>query len=419
VPERSFTLIGHDSPLGYPGPVVPIGFLGDNLVAVYASGKPVKIEIPLEECVFVRHQNDPPEDSLSDFDIYSQRLFALSENVVERYSVEDEIEYFKSLLEVVDFAQRNPFIRLTLAKAVKKQSYILPELFRCGLHLSESSPSFAEIWFDNQKINNRDPFIYDLPDSWEEIELFLTPGQIRSIRQFYPQFKPRDRTFITEPIWPFLELGKYTTPELELAFKESRGTNLEQFYLEALIDRFYPLTKALVRKDALWRTPSLPAWMDQQDIVADVMLNILPVFRNLSTDASFVNIIRNNVRERFNRVWHKYGRELNKEVSVDSLPEHPERPFLIQGPQKFQTDFFPPYSPERPDLSYESEQAYENLTGMIQPLIQDDIDRAIFYQMVDGARPREIAEDLHLDRSEITYRWSKLKAKAREAIGLI
>ena len=96
--KADFVLLGHDCPLGrYPAPVVPIGLLGRELVAIYPRGAVPGIE-PIEKFrTYVRYPR-ALQRRLTHFDYLTERLFARSENDVFSYPIANESQFFKKVL---------------------------------------------------------------------------------------------------------------------------------------------------------------------------------------------------------------------------------------------------------------------------------------------------------------------------------
>ena len=172
--EFRFKLLGHDNPFGrYPSPVVPIGKLDDELVAIFAG---VDVQKVAEEGVYVRH-NEELTYKLWDFDYKNDRLFAFDEHDVDAYHVVEELDYFKQLLRNPSFSKNNPFLRLSLAKVIAAPQVLSEELYNCVTNLSFSADreEFIDHWYKREreqllsKIDPRDQWA--LPKTWRVLLL--------------------------------------------------------------------------------------------------------------------------------------------------------------------------------------------------------------------------------------------------------
>src|SRR5205807_10437605 len=106
---NSLKLLGHDCPLrSYPGPVVPIGMLNNELVALYYSkdetGKPIIEKLPAD-CKFIEYSNP---DSLPSFDLERDRLFAFGPEKLQVYPTRLRPAFYQKLLQDPDFCKNNP-----------------------------------------------------------------------------------------------------------------------------------------------------------------------------------------------------------------------------------------------------------------------------------------------------------------------
>src|ERR1051325_11255113 len=99
-----FELLGHDNPLGrYPGPVVPIGKLNGQLVAVFAGHNGNETQNLGGDEEYIHHDNSVTEN-LQDFDYKRDRLFAFNEQDVAFYEVTREREWFSYVLQDPGFS---------------------------------------------------------------------------------------------------------------------------------------------------------------------------------------------------------------------------------------------------------------------------------------------------------------------------
>lgn len=168
--RERFKLLGHDNPLGYPAPVVPVGLLDNYLVAVYASDRATAIDLDSSEHFFVRH-NESIKEALKEFDYLNDRLFAFDTELVNSYAIDYEAEYFTHLLRDRTFAKNNPFLRLALAKATNNISLLIRELGACVSRLLEVTPHLTDTWYAqqihtlSQQLNPLDQFL--IPETWK------------------------------------------------------------------------------------------------------------------------------------------------------------------------------------------------------------------------------------------------------------
>ena len=172
-----FVLLGHDSPLGYPASVVPVGILdGHDLVAIYANNDAAEVERLSSKERFVQHTKRIREQ-LSGFDHLAHRLFAFSSSSITMYEIALQHVFFRDLLKDSRHTNMNPFLRLSLAKASKDTSLIVQELVRCGEQL-KTDPIFLEFWYSTQIIslsqhNVTTVMSSSLPREWESLPLHL------------------------------------------------------------------------------------------------------------------------------------------------------------------------------------------------------------------------------------------------------
>lgn len=147
--KEKFTLLGHDNPFGYPAPVVPVGLVQDQLVAVYATDKVSEITLGEYERQFVRHGEELSR-TLQNFNHLEHRMFGFGSKDVEYYPTDDEHLYFLRILEYQKPRLNNPFLRLSLAKATGIPQLAIKELATCGKHLKAISPNILDAWYKAQ-----------------------------------------------------------------------------------------------------------------------------------------------------------------------------------------------------------------------------------------------------------------------------
>lgn len=181
----SFRLLGHDNPLGYPGPVVPIGVLDGQLVAVYATNEfwrtdrysgGEKIVALGKDADYVTH-SDSTNEPLGGFNARMHRLFAFAETSVVIYDIEREKSFFVQLLDSPNRRQMNPFLRLSLAKASGDISLVAKELFACGENLHRTAPQVVQQWYA-QQVSSLDQYGFTkifLPSRWELVKSYRLP----------------------------------------------------------------------------------------------------------------------------------------------------------------------------------------------------------------------------------------------------
>lgn len=107
-----FILLGHDSPLGrYPAPVVPVGLLNGQLVALYPGGSPSPGVEPVDETQSYVHHDRRLRKALIHFDYRIERLFAFTRVRVISYPIAAERQFFQKVLPVA------PIPRLRVRKS--------------------------------------------------------------------------------------------------------------------------------------------------------------------------------------------------------------------------------------------------------------------------------------------------------------
>lgn len=191
---KRFKLLGHDNPFGYPAPVVPVGLLNDRLVAVYASDRVTELELEEDENTYIKH-NESIRRTLKDFDYLQHRLFGFNENQVEHYRIDKEDSYFYRLLKNHKADLKNPFLRLSLAKATGKPFLSMAEMASCAKHLNNISPHIIESWYEKQLVSLHHysglaSQAYLFPPRWEDLEIINieeeqgTSRNVRIIKKF-------------------------------------------------------------------------------------------------------------------------------------------------------------------------------------------------------------------------------------------
>lgn len=180
MPKSEFQLLGHDNPLGYPAPLVPVGLLDGRLIAVYASDQVTEVELDEDNDVYVRH-DDALKEKLKHFDYMSHRLFGFGRNDVELYAIDEEGTFFLTLLKRREFSERNPFLRLSLAKATGKPYLTMWEMGSCSRRLQSIAPNIITAWYGAQLSSLQmypglAPQHYLFPATWQELDLLLSEG---------------------------------------------------------------------------------------------------------------------------------------------------------------------------------------------------------------------------------------------------
>jgi len=145
---NSFVLLGHDCPYGrYPAPVIPVGDMAGDLVAIYPSGplaRPTADKLD-RNARYVRAL--PSAGRFSPFDYQQYRLFAFSENDVDIYGVADEADYFAAVLQDPRAEGADNSIRLMLARQTGRKQLIRAEIGRASQHMAQSTnPGKASAW---------------------------------------------------------------------------------------------------------------------------------------------------------------------------------------------------------------------------------------------------------------------------------
>jgi hypothetical protein len=173
VKQNKFILLGYDNPLGrYPAPVVPVGLLGDELVAVY-PGNESPTYVALEQDVKYIKVDTATQDSLAEFDPQLHRLFAADRNNAQCYRVNDEKNFFLRLLKQQSFSSNNPFLRLSLATVTCDTKLIVRELSSCVAWMRASTPGALDNWYKAQLNSLREHLpeqIYTtIPEDWRKL----------------------------------------------------------------------------------------------------------------------------------------------------------------------------------------------------------------------------------------------------------
>jgi CheY-like chemotaxis protein len=142
-----FVLLGHDNPLGkYPAPVIPVGQLNGDLVAIFPGGTDVATtELIQEGCVYVPH-HEALRRKLENFNYHTDRLFAYDERDVTFFPSEHEKEFLRDFLLQSKSKREDSFVRLLLAKQTRDLPLIVKEMGFCSQILLEEAPSFARRW---------------------------------------------------------------------------------------------------------------------------------------------------------------------------------------------------------------------------------------------------------------------------------
>jgi hypothetical protein len=173
VKQGGFALLGYDNPLGrYPAPVVPVGRLGDELVAVYAGDESPSY-LTLEGDTQYLKFDARTLKHFVDFDPQLNQLFAISSNDVRRYLIKDEKKFFSKLLKQESFTYDNPFLSLSLAKATNDSKIIVWELTSCVLWMLGSTPELVDSWYQAQLRSLKDCLphlvLVTIPYEWRDL----------------------------------------------------------------------------------------------------------------------------------------------------------------------------------------------------------------------------------------------------------
>jgi Double-GTPase 2 len=171
--EQNYKLVGYDCPLGsYPSPAVPIVcdynnkykavYLDDNLKLCIDSVVETASFFRLSDC------DINAKKKLEIFDYRKHRLYALSEDNVECYKVEDEIAFFVGLLRDSNFSKDNLLVRVSLAEATGKKDLLDRELQNYEQYLQEHKPNWLNFWYEekkafNEKFQQAEEIAYTLP----------------------------------------------------------------------------------------------------------------------------------------------------------------------------------------------------------------------------------------------------------------
>jgi hypothetical protein len=156
---QNFTLIGYDCPLViYPAPVVPIVTdIYGNYKAVYLDDANGNIRVQTEpvdrNSTFTKlsELSEGTINSLKKFDCQQHRLFAIAENNVCFYEVNNQSKFFCDLLKDRNFTNDRPFVRIDLAKATKNRKLICKELSDGKKHIVRYKPFLLPLWEKEKK----------------------------------------------------------------------------------------------------------------------------------------------------------------------------------------------------------------------------------------------------------------------------
>lgn len=224
--RSKFVLLGYDNPLGrFPAPVVPVGLLGDELVAVYA-GDESPSHITLEGGAQYFKFDVKKLNSFVDFDPRLHQLFAISTSDIRRYLIKGERKFFSKLLKQESFSYNNPFLRLSLAKATSDYRLIVWELASSILWMPESTPELVDSWYGGQLSSLRDSLPYlawiSIPGNWRHLPAIpksLNGWQMETFSEFARRNSLGARLssftqFITLVIWSIIFTYVYAIPEI-------------------------------------------------------------------------------------------------------------------------------------------------------------------------------------------------------------
>jgi RNA polymerase sigma factor (sigma-70 family) len=280
--KERFEILGHDNPLGYPAPVVPVGRLDGLLVAFYASDRVTEVVIEDESSEFVKY-DEALRRALRDFDYHNERLFGFSDDRVDSYKIDEQSAYFRSLLRDIHFSLDNPFLRLSLAKATGEKHLTIFEIFLCSLRLARDSTEFTDAWYRAQYDMLEHGYdligVVDLPQDWRELRYFLTPEQSRLVQiSLEVGGDP-------EPEWPAPEtardhpsralLSELSDADLVAYFNNAdpKSTDGARAF-EEVVSRYMPLIRDAVRR----YEKLLPPWEPLEDVTSNV---IFTVYKNM------------------------------------------------------------------------------------------------------------------------------------------
>lgn len=184
-PEK-LKLVGYDNPLGiFPSLVVPI--VSDNkneqYKAVFFDKDSKKIilediDIPNDQLDITRVEelNKDSKKKLDNFDYKTYRLFAKSEYDIDPYEIDNEKNFFstllqdKNLLELID----DPFVRLSLAKITENGDLIKEEL-KMGKDKLKDNEQLLKFWNNlGEEISESTSYIRKNPKILANIILFFS-----------------------------------------------------------------------------------------------------------------------------------------------------------------------------------------------------------------------------------------------------
>lgn len=405
--EDFFELLGHDNPLGYPAPVVPIGRRNGQLVAFYASDRVTELVIENQGAEFIEYSG-ALKTALRDFDYYNERLFGFNDDWVVPYKIDEQSAYFQGLLGDIHFSLGNPFLRLSLAKATGESHLTIREVFLCSLHLVQKSANFTEAWYNTQRnlleLGGDCLEALYLPGDWRELRYYITPEQVRLVESSVKADDDRRETPAPYRRSDFYhrpgrsELSKLSDAEIVKHFnsldpKSTEGTKA----FEEVISRYMPLIRKVVRR----HEKALPPWESAEDVASRVVLS---VYKNMHVLEKAENIkgyiaavAKNTAIDAAIR-----GRREEKYLSREGGFEESDASIPIIGPNVF---------PQVEGHSKSTEQSIL-LDQLLAEICQDYVDELLVKDyFMSGMRVKDIAPKTRLTHSTIYRRIKKLRER--------
>jgi hypothetical protein len=259
----TFTLLGHDNPLGsYPAPVVPIGAFNGRSVAVYAKRFWCR-RVPInEDTEFVRYVQRPK--TLGTFDHKRHRMFAFSASDVRCYAIAEESKFFLRHLSAGTLVEADSFFRLACAEATSDRRVIVHELAACVSELESRVPHALTSWYKQEYA--RLSAFSKLGQQLRGSGVRIPPTPMEAVAESLLDLEPRSSGYALtgNPLFSSRLLnGQTLSQALEsLALSEAQRRNLLELWLTQIIlpleviaqtDRLRKLTRTgLVTISALW-----------------------------------------------------------------------------------------------------------------------------------------------------------------------
>ncbi len=394
---ENISLVGHDNPLGYPGPVIPIlATRGGGLFAAYATDRATLIPIP--KTYKFTPNSTSTNRSLVDFDAFNERLFGLAKGSIERYQIDEEPAFFAKLLSRHDFSIRNPFLRLSLAKETCNRHLLYLELLLCSRVLEKQKVKLTRTWYFKQRV--------DIAETFGVFELLLFPDQFKELPEYLskPQleFLALCEAELREPATPTSDAKSSTTrvkvnveaEKLVGRYNKARKKSVSEAfeYLEPLL-----MSRRHVIRHSLRRyLYDLPVWISAEDIELDVMTRLftsverdkLPQFKSSSHFDAYLVTMTKYVALDTARDYRRMKRGATLTHRIDDLKAEP-----------------PGYTIER---QAELSELVDNLR---REVCKDALEISLLNHFLTGHNRSEMANVLGLSVSLVSNKWARLRAR--------